>query len=83
MTVGRRVRRRFYIETGLTVASFVLLVATLINQEWIEVVFGVDPDHGDGSLEWLVAAAVAIIAIIGATSARSEWRRSHVAADSL
>lgn len=81
MTAGRRVRRRFYIESGLTVASLLLLVVTLINQEWIEAVFGIDPDGGDGSLEWLVVAILAVVTVVSAVSARVEWARS-VAADS-
>jgi hypothetical protein len=84
MTTGRTVRRRrFYAEAGLTAASPVLLVVTLINQEWIELVFGVDPDHGDGSLEWLVVAALAVLAVLGALVTRAEWRRPAPAAAGL
>ena len=50
------VRRRFWIEAGLGTASFVLLVLTLIWHDWIEIVFGVDPDQRSGFAEWLIVA---------------------------
>ena len=43
--------------------------------QWIEIVFGVDPDGGDGSLEWFIVAALALVAVIFAAMARVEWRR--------
>jgi hypothetical protein len=75
-------RTRFWIEAGLAVVSVGLLLVTLISREWIEVVFGVDPDHGNGSLEWLIVGSTAIVALVVAIIARSEWRRaSHLPRD--
>ena len=76
MTAGRGVRRRFYTESGLSAASLILLIVTLVNHEWIEAVFGVDPDQRNGSLEWLVTAVLIVVTVIGAMSARAEWRRA-------
>jgi len=76
MTAGRDMRRRFYVESGLSAASLILLVITLVNREWIEAVFGVDPDQGNGSLEWLVTAVLTVVTVVGAVSARVEWRRA-------
>ncbi len=67
-------RARFWIEAGLAAVSALLLLTTLISREWIEVVFGVDPDHGSGSLEWLVVASVALVAVVFSVIARVEWR---------
>jgi hypothetical protein len=67
-------RARFWIEAGLAVVSALLFLATLISREWIEVVFGVDPDHGSGSLEWLVAGSVALVTVVFSIIARIEWR---------
>lgn len=53
----------------------VLLVLTLISREWIEVVFDVDPDHGDGSQERLIVAISGMLAVVFAFGARYEWRR--------
>jgi hypothetical protein len=69
------VRTRFWIEAGLAVISLLLLVVTLISREWIEIVFGVDPDHGSGSLEWLIVAIAALVTAFFSVIARMEWRR--------
>jgi hypothetical protein len=68
-------RRRFYIEAVLAGLMAVLTVVTLISKEWIEVVFGVDPDGGNGSLEW---AIVAVLAVVSAALSLTAWReRAH------
>ena len=67
---------RFWVETGMAVLSTVLLVLTAISREWIEVVFGVDPDHGDGSLEWLLFVVLALATAALYVTAGLEWRRS-------
>lgn len=73
------VRRRFWWEVGLAAASAVLTIVTLISREWIELLFGVDPDGGDGSLEWLIVAGLAAAALLLAIAARLEWRRTSEA----
>lgn len=69
-------RTRFWIEAGLAVVAALVLVASLISREWIEVVFGVDPDHGDGSLEWLIVGIAAVAGLVFSIIARIEWRRA-------
>ena len=63
-------------ESASTAASLVLLIVTLIDQEWIEAVFGVDPDRGNGMLEWAIVAVLALVAVGSAVVARAEWRRT-------
>jgi hypothetical protein len=73
------VRKRFWIEAGLAVASFLLLLLTLVTREWIEILTGWDPDGGNGSVEWLlVMALVASTATFGLL-ARAERMRSALA----
>jgi hypothetical protein len=68
-------RRRFYVEATLAGLLAVLTVVTLISKDWIEVVFGVDPDGGNGSLEW---ALVAGLAVASAALSVTAWReRAH------
>lgn len=72
-------RSLFWAESVLAALNGALVVDTMISREWIEVVFGVDPDHGNGSLEWLIIAGVAILTILFALAARYEWRRLSIA----
>jgi hypothetical protein len=57
--------------------SAALAVLTLISREWIEFVFGVDPDHGNGGLEWAIVAVTAITAVMCFWWARVEYKRSQ------
>lgn len=73
-------QRSFWVKCGLACSSAILLVVTLAWHDWIELVFGVDPDHGSGALEWLIVALTAVSTFWFAASARTEWRshaRSH------
>jgi hypothetical protein len=67
--------RGFWIELGLAVSSGCLLVLTLVTREWIELVFGVDPDGGSGALEWLIVACLAGLTLLFSVLARREHRR--------
>ena len=66
---------RFWVELSLTCASALLFVLTLVNAEWIEVVFGVEPDGGDGSAELLITAALLAITIVLSLLTFREGRR--------
>lgn len=72
----RTVRRRFWIEVGLAVVTGVLLILTLVTREWIEVLFGVEPDGGSGALEWAIVASLAILVVASTIAMRHEWTRA-------
>jgi apolipoprotein N-acyltransferase len=74
-----RLRRRFWVEAVLAGTSALLLVLTLISREWIELIFGVDPDSGSGAAEWLIVVLVAALAFTCSALARIEWRRWQAA----
>jgi hypothetical protein len=76
----RRPTLRFWLEAALAASSAVVFVATLVVPEWIEVIFRVDPDGGNGSLEWLIAAAFALAAVGWSCLARRELRRLALSA---
>ncbi len=65
----------------LAFANLLLTLATAIWHDWIEIVFGVDPDGGNGVLEWLIAAAFASFSLVFGTLAGIEWRRCRSAAN--
>ena len=48
-------------------------------EDWIEIVFGVDPDHGDGTAEGAIAIGAAVLAIGFGVAARIDWRKLHPA----
>ena len=72
-------RRRFWIEISLAVITSILFFVTLVQRDWIEVIFGIDPDNYSGTLEWLIFAALLATTITLLTLASYEWRRAWVA----
>jgi hypothetical protein len=63
---------RFWFEVALSVASGLLGLVTLVWRDWIEIVFGIDPDHHSGTLEWVIVFALLLIAVIAGVLARSQ-----------
>jgi hypothetical protein len=76
--VHSAVRWQFWVALVTGVLSAVLAVLTLITREWIEIIFGVDPDGGNGSLEWVIVVVTAVTAIVCVGYARVEWRRARL-----
>jgi hypothetical protein len=74
--MSRAVRIRFWIEAALALLTAGLFILTLISHEWIEVIFGVDPDGGNGSLEWAIVGILLVATIVLGWLARVEWRRA-------
>jgi hypothetical protein len=73
----RQLPAGFWVELALAVVSALLTVLTMDWPDWIEGLFGVDPDAGSGSREWgitlaFVVATVALAAFTGRT-----WRRDR------
>ena len=62
-------------EILLALVSGVLAQVTLIWEDWIEIIFGVEPDQGTGELEWLITGAFALAAIACASLALFERHR--------
>ena len=76
MTKRAALRRRFWVEcVAFAVASF-LAVLILALPDWIEVVFGVDPDAHSGELELVITLGAAAVALALGLVAGAEWRRT-------
>jgi hypothetical protein len=73
VTQAKRSRRSLLL-LGLTVFTGVMTVVTMVSTEWIEEIFGVDPDGGSGALEWGIVAALAIVTMLLAVATRAAWR---------
>jgi|tagenome__1003787_1003787.scaffolds.fasta_scaffold20739943_2 hypothetical protein len=78
-TRSRAPRRRFWVEVVVGGLSAALALLTLVTREWIELLVGVDPDGGDGSVEWLLVLGLAVVALVLGVLARGEWRRTVAA----
>jgi hypothetical protein len=69
-----KLRWRFWVESALAVLAGALAVVTIVWPDWIELLFGVEPDEGNGSLEVMITVAAACLAIAFSLLAGFEWR---------
>jgi hypothetical protein len=65
---------RLQLEMAVALGAGLLGVITIFWHDWIEALTGRDPDHQDGSVEWLVVAGLLIVAIVMGIVARRHWR---------
>jgi 4-amino-4-deoxy-L-arabinose transferase-like glycosyltransferase len=65
---------RARIEIVLSALLGTATIVTAVWPEWIEGVFGFDPDGGNGSTEWWIVAILAVITIIASVLARRDLR---------
>jgi hypothetical protein len=68
---------RVWAEALLGAVSAALLVATLVWPDWLELVLHIDPDGGNGAVEWAIVALFAVAAIVFLVLARLDWRRAQ------
>ena len=73
------IRRRFWLEAAVVGVSLAVWLATLFWPDWIELVFHVDPDATDGSLERAITVLLPVVGLVGAVVAGLEWRRPRPA----
>ena len=67
-------RNRIVAETFIACFAGVLGVLTIFWHDWIEALTGWDPDHHNGSFEWLIVAVLLVIAVAVGATARRDWR---------
>jgi hypothetical protein len=77
----RRSRVRVRLETAMAVFAGALGILTIFWHDWIEALTGWDPDHHNGSFEWLIVAALLVIAAAMGLLARRHWRMLTAAAE--
>jgi hypothetical protein len=71
-------RRRFWLETSIAIGTGILFLITLVWNNWIEIVFGVDLDNNNGTLEWLMIGVLLVVTITLFSLASYEWRRARI-----
>jgi hypothetical protein len=72
--VSQGLRRRFWVEAIVGLVTAFLAILTTFWHDWIESVFRVDPDHGNGGLEWAIVVALAICSVVLLAMAFFEWQ---------
>lgn len=67
-------KRRAWLATSFAVVGLTLSLLTLVWGDWIELLFGADPDQHSGALELLVSGAFLGASALLAGLARRDWR---------
>jgi undecaprenyl pyrophosphate phosphatase UppP len=75
-------RVRVVAETAIASFAGALGVLTIFWHDWIEALTGWDPDHHNGSFEWMIVAVLLIIAAVVGATARRDWRLRAAASQS-
>jgi hypothetical protein len=55
-------------------------VLTLMSHDWIERIFGVEPDEGNSSLEWLITGGLIVVAVVPGAAALAERQSAQTRA---
>ena len=71
---------RFWIEAITASLGMALLVLTLVSAEWFEALTGLEPDGGNGSLEWALPVVLLAITASSAALARRTYQRTPLRA---
>ena len=71
-----KVSVQFWIELTAAILSALMFVVTSVWPQWIEAVFGVDPDGGSGVAEWGLEAGLCAFTLLMFVAARREWKRT-------
>jgi hypothetical protein len=74
-------KTRLAMNTALAVFNAAIFVATVFWPDWIELVFGAEPDEGNGQFEWTIMAVTGFLSIALIIIVTIDWRRQHPAAD--
>ena len=74
-------RVRVGLETAIALCAGALGILTIFWHDWIEALTGWDPDHHNGSAEWLIVAALLAVAAVLGVIARRDWRLLAVASE--
>ena len=65
---------RVRLETAVALCAGILGVLTIFWLDWIEALTGWDPDHNNGTFEWLIVAALLAVSIVMGVVARRHWQ---------
>jgi hypothetical protein len=72
------VKAKPYLEMTLATVFATLTVATVFWPTWIEILTGLEPDHGSGELERAIVAVFSILTVVTLTLSRRDFKRARV-----
>jgi Na+-driven multidrug efflux pump len=61
-------------ETAVAVLAGLLGILTIFWHDWIEALTGSDPDHHNGSTEWIIVVVLLAVAAAMGIVARRHWK---------
>lgn len=70
----RRSKLRAQLEVFVALCAGILGVLTIFWHDWIEAVTGWDPDHHNGSVEWIVVIGLLTASVAMGLMARRHWK---------
>lgn len=73
----RGLKWQFWLESVVAIITGVMFVVTLFWNDWIEIVFRVDPDGNNGSTEKAIVGALFLVTIALIVAAVFEWRKAR------
>lgn len=68
-------RARVVVEASLALVTTVATALSILSPQWIEGLFGVEPDGGSGSAEWEVVSLLAALCVLAWSVAGRDYRR--------
>ena len=75
-----QMRKRLIVaETAVAGLAGFLAILTIFWRDWLEVLFGADPDHHNGTAELAIIAVLAVTSLLLGSIARWQvvrWRRA-------
>lgn len=74
--MSRNLPARFWFETIGAVIGLSLFVLSLFTREWFEMLTGLDPDRGNGSIEFALALGLLAVSAASVLLARLDYRRA-------
>ncbi|MGF6871079.1 hypothetical protein [Paraburkholderia sp. MM5477-R1] len=73
-TIFIKLRGNFVVWFAFAVLSATTLAASLVWPQWIEMLFGNQPDAGDGVEEWAITGVLTAMTLIVGAAAACSWR---------
>lgn len=62
------------LELAIALGGGVLGILTIFWHDWVEALTGWDPDHHNGSVEWILVVGLLAVAVVMGLVAHRHWK---------